>query len=142
MPLEGHQQRRQRVSSSAVASTELGIRGDKPVTSNGQLGRDIRSSPADAAAKAAPTAAVGAGQTATTAAAIAAIVENAVIAVKSVVPQDVTCISTAATAEQMAAARKKFGGAGPPGTAKNPATAPNTAAVMPSVNVGNGWAPR
>jgi hypothetical protein len=60
----------------------------------------------EAAAKAAPTAAVGVGQTAATAAATAARTENAAIAVKSVVPREVTCISTAATVEQMAAAKK------------------------------------
>src|SRR6185312_5768690 len=42
------------------------------------------------------------------------------------------------TAEQMAAARKRFGGIGPPGTIRYPANAPNTTAVVPNDKVTNG----
>ena len=60
------------------------------------------------------------------------------MAVKHVVPRDVTWSNTIDTAEQTAAARKRFGGAGPSGTARKPVTAANAEAVMPRVNDGSG----
>ena len=76
----------------------------------------------------------GAGQNVTAAAAIAAVVENAAIAMKHVVPWEVTRRNTVDTAQQIAAARQRFGGAGPPGTTRKPATAANAVAVTPRTN--------
>ncbi len=100
---------------SSIASAALGIVGDKPVRTIDSLAA-TPSMADDAAARTAPMVAVGAGQSATAAAAIAAVVENTAIAMKHVVPWEVTWSNTVDTAQQIAAARKRFGGAGPPGT--------------------------
>ncbi len=113
------------------------IVGDKPVRAIDSLAA-TPSIANDAAARIAPTVADGAGQSATAAAAIAAVAENPAIAVKHVVPREVTWSNTVDTAEQIAAARKRFGGAGPPGTARKPATAANAVAVTPRTNDGSG----
>ena len=75
---------------------------------------------------------------AATAAAIAAMVENAAMARKHVVPPGAAWSNTVETATQIAAARKRFGGAGPPGTTRKPATAANAVAVAPRANTGSG----
>ncbi len=117
----------------------LGIVGDKPATAIDSLAA-TPSMANDAAVSIAPTVATGAGHMTTTAAAIAAVVEKAAMAVKHVVPRAMARSKTIEVAAQATAARRKFGGAGPPGTARKPATAANAAAVIPRANDGNGSA--
>ncbi|WP_205765274.1 hypothetical protein, partial [Mycolicibacterium austroafricanum] len=73
---------------------------------------------------------------------MATISENVVIAVNNVEPHAVTRSNTVATAEQIAAARKKPGGVGPPGTIRYPATAPKATAAMPIDGVADCSNPR